>query len=381
MSVIESNASRVAHAPEAISDDAATEFLHDLVATPSVSPGERQAVKRFVAEAAALGLDAEIDQVGNGIARTPHADTAKHTIMLLGHIDTVPGNIHVHVEDGVLHGRGSVDAKGPLATMLFAAARARLPEHVAVCVAAALGEETADSVGANFIARTIRPDACIIAEPSGWDGVTLGYKGCLTVRATTQCHAAHSAGPDQSAPDRLVEWWMRVLEYVTTVNAAADQIFDHLQASILAWRSQSDGMNNRASLTANFRLPLAILPEAMRQTLTSFTTPEVKLEFFGGEQAYLTPRDDLVVRSLSAAIRKEGAPPRHKRKTGTADFNVVAPVWRCPIAAYGPGDSSLDHTPEERLPLDEFHKAIRVVTQAIELMVEAFLTGESGRAM
>ena len=45
-------------------------------------------------------------------------------IVLLGHIDTVPGEIPVRVEDGVLHGRGSVDAKGPLATFVAAAAEA-----------------------------------------------------------------------------------------------------------------------------------------------------------------------------------------------------------------------------------------------------------------
>ena len=45
--------------------------------------------------------------------------------------------------------------------------------------------------------------------------------------------------------------------------------------------------------------------------------------------------------------------------------DVVAPVWRCPIAAYGPGDSALDHTPEERLGLDEFLVSVRVLAEAI----------------
>jgi LysW-gamma-L-lysine carboxypeptidase len=47
-------------------------------------------------------------------------------------------------------------------------------------------------------------------------------------------------------------------------------------------------------------------------------------------------------------------------------MNVVAPIWDCPIVAYGPGDSALDHTPDEHIDLDEYLRAIRVLTGTIE---------------
>jgi len=43
----------------------------------------------------------------------------------------------------------------------------------------------------------------------------------------------------------------------------------------------------------------------------------------------------------------------------------VGPAWNCPIAAYGPGDSALDHTPDERIEIDEYLRSIRVLTTAI----------------
>ncbi len=52
-------------------------------------------------------------------------------------------------------------------------------------------------------------------------------------------------------------------------------------------------------------------------------------------------------------------------KTGTSDMNVVAPVWGCPIVAYGPGDSTLDHTPNEHLPLHDYWQAVLVLEQAL----------------
>jgi LysW-gamma-L-lysine carboxypeptidase len=42
--------------------------------------------------------------------------------------------------------------------------------------------------------------------------------------------------------------------------------------------------------------------------------------------------------------------------------NLYAEAWDCPTASYGPGDSSLDHTPDERLSLAEFDRAVAVLT-------------------
>ncbi len=49
-------------------------------------------------------------------------------------------------------------------------------------------------------------------------------------------------------------------------------------------------------------------------------------------------------------------------------MNVVGPVWNCPILAYGPGDSSLDHTPDEHLDLAEFRQAIAVLARVLHLL-------------
>ena len=43
----------------------------------------------------------------------------------------------------------------------------------------------------------------------------------------------------------------------------------------------------------------------------------------------------------------------------------MGPVWNCPILAYGPGDSTLDHTPDEHIDLDEYLQAIHVLAHAL----------------
>lgn len=345
----------------------AERVLMDLISTPSVSGSERAAAEVFVGHAIELGFDAEIDEAGNAIAHRGASDAPVH-IVLLGHIDTVPGEIPVRVEDGELFGRGSVDAKGPLAAMLVGASRAVLPEDVRVTVAGAVGEETAGSPGARHLAQQYRPSACVIGEPSGWDGVTLGYKGRLLVRATCTRDCTHSAGPQLSATDELHAWWGEVLGRVARFNMGRERAFDQVQANIRGWSSEDDGLHETAALSAGFRLPIGVQPEDLVRTMRTLAEGRVKLAFEGMEVAIQSDRNDAVVRALTQGIRDEGGRPRPKLKTGTADFNVVGPVWGCPIAAYGPGDSSLDHTPEERLSLGEYHRAIGVLSRAVEVL-------------
>ena len=55
-------------------------------------------------------------------------------------------------------------------------------------------------------------------------------------------------------------------------------------------------------------------------------------------------------------------------KTGTSDMNVVGPVWGCPILAYGPGDSRLDHTPNEHVSVAEFLRSVEILRSVIDRM-------------
>ena len=357
--------------------------LVDLVSTPSVSGEERAAAGVFVRHGAALGMATEIDEAGNALAHRGPADAPVH-IMLLGHIDTVPGDIPVRIAGGVLHGRGSVDAKGPLAAMLCAAARAHLPAGVRLTVAGAVGEETAGSPGARFLATQHRPRACIIGEPSGWDGVALGYKGRLLATATAELPAAHSAAGEPSAGDLVCAWWQRVLAHVAGHNRDRSGVFDTIQATVQSMSSTTDGLTSRASILAGFRLPPGVAPDGLAGELAGLAPEHVRIECAGAERAYTTDRNDPVVRALSTAIRETGTTPRPKRKTGTADLNVVGPVWGCPIAAYGPGDSSLDHTPHEHLALDEFDRSVDVLARALttlgtELLDHHAATPEPGK--
>jgi LysW-gamma-L-lysine carboxypeptidase len=92
---------------------------------------------------------------------------------------------------------------------------------------------------------------------------------------------------------------------------------------------------------------------------------EAAVGFSGEDAPYKEGKNNPLVQAFLRAIRTEGGRPTFKLKLGTSDMNTVGPVWGCPIVAYGPGDSSLDHTPDEHIQMEEFYRAIEVMEEVI----------------
>jgi len=339
------------------------ELLQQLVAIPSMS-GEEQAAADFLSAAmSSFGLSASLDEAGNAVGIREQADENGHIlqeIVLLGHIDTVPGVIPVRIEDGVLFGRGTVDAKGPLAAFVVAAAQAELPQGTRVVVVGAVEEESATSKGARFAASQYDPGLCIIGEPSGWDGVTLGYKGRVLLDYSLRQPRGHTAGSQTGVADTAVAWWNDVTKMIAEFNQGKDKLFDQLLPSLRTIQSGSDGLTNWVTVTAGIRLPPDFDIDQLTEAVTKLAR-EATLKVYAHEPALQSTRVSPLARTFNRVLRQAGVRPRFKLKTGTSDMNVVGPIWNCPIVAYGPGDSSLDHTPQEHVVLEEYLQAIDIL--------------------
>jgi LysW-gamma-L-lysine carboxypeptidase len=322
---------------------------------------EAGAVAFLVEQMASAGLRAHIDGAGNAIGECGQGE---ETIVLLGHIDTVPGLIPVQRDGDRLSGRGAVDAKGPLAA--FAAAAARAMPHLKsrrVVVIGAVGEE-GDSRGAQFILDRYRPALTIIGEPSGWEKITLGYKGSAWFEYRVQRQLAHTAAQNQSACEAAVAYWNAVSAWAAQHNAGQQRVFEQVSPTLRGMQSSSDGFAETAELRFGVRLPPGMAVAQMAETLLGLAQ-DATVTLVEGVPAYRGEKNTPLVRAFLAAIREAGGTPGFTLKTGTSDMNLVAPVWATPILAYGPGDSSLDHTPQEHIMISEYERAIGVLAAVL----------------
>jgi acetylornithine deacetylase/succinyl-diaminopimelate desuccinylase-like protein len=126
--------------------------------------------------------------------------------------------------------------------------------------------------------------------------------------------------------------------------------------------SEQDGLEERTRLVIGYRLPPDYEIEELRSQLQRWAREdEAESNFSGEEVAFQTTRNTPLARAFISAIRATGKQPIFKHKTGTSDMNVVGPVWGENIVAYGPGDSRLDHTPQEHICIAEYLQAIDVL--------------------
>ncbi len=346
----------------ALPHHSAERLLRDLVAIPSPSRQEAAASAFLVNWMREQAFDqAFVDAAGNAVGII---GSGRRQIMLLGHIDTFPGFPPVRTDGRLLYGRGAVDAKGPLCAFAAAARRAELPADISVIVLGAVEEEAATSRGARHALSQYQPELCVIGEPSRWDRITLGYKGRLLLDWRWQGGLTHSAGAEPSPAERAVAYWQRIDAHCAAYNRDINSLYGRLDASIRDINTRQDGVNGLAEMTIGFRLPPGIEPAAIAPHFPAENG--ATLETRGAEAAFSGDKNSALARLFRRAIRASGGRPRLLYKTGTSDMNVVGPRWNCPILAYGPGDSALDHTPQEHIDLDEYRKAIEVLTSVLE---------------
>ena len=342
-------------------DTEARELLEDVVRIPSVTRDEGQAAQRLKEFFEAHDREVWLDEVGN--VRAPADDG----VLLTSHIDTVPGDIPVRVEetdDGeVLWGRGSVDAKGPLCAMAVTAVR------TGASFVGVVGEEV-DSKGGQYLVedRESVPDAVINGEPSGWEGITLGYRGLLGGTYVATSESGHSSRPENNAIQDAMDWWNAVED-----EFAKDEwhpVFERVTCKPVDFRGgiSEDGLSVETTMQVQLRVPPEYSTDEIREMADGHLGNGTVNWDDKVEPVMQSPRTT-VARAFRAAIRDHGGDPSLLRKTGTSDMNVYAKAWDCPMVTYGPGDSDLDHAPNEHIHLAEYDRSVGVLTDVTERLL------------
>ncbi len=326
-------------------------LLKKMVQIYSPSYEEQKLAKFLVKELKKRGFKAYLDKVGNAVGIK---GKGKPEIVLEAHMDTVPGKLPVKMKKGVLWGRGVVDTKGTLAAMIEAATISETDKTVAVV--GTVEEECPTSKGAWFLSKSFKPNYCIVGEPSGWNSVTVGYKGVLNFSYSLKRKREHFSSGNSAAND--------LIQFVNDLKKEIPDSGNGFSETGFELRKiEADDQKAEAKIV--LRVPLGFNFKKMKKIIKQ-KAGKAKIIFLQELEAIKVEKNNLLVRSFLKSIRKEKGKPGFKIKTGTSDMNILAKKWPCPIVTYGCGDSKLDHTDKEHLSKKEFEKTVRILKNVIE---------------
>jgi LysW-gamma-L-lysine carboxypeptidase len=341
--------------------------------------GDESRLAGYLEEAMkSLGFQVETDRLGNVLG---HIGGGEVEVLLCGHMDTVPGEIPVKRIGYDLYGRGAVDAKGPLAAMIIAAHKAGLEDvrGEAGITVACLVDEEGESKGARELASRGKPPSyAVFGEPSGADGIIIGYKGALKVLLEVSTAPGHSASPwlYPNAVEEAFEIWRLIKRELI----GSGSYFNSVTGCITRIKGGEGFGKTPASCTVEMDLrippgtPWNRIRAAVEEKALSYAEGKenlrVRVDGEDGVDGFLASRDSPLVSAFSIAIRKvTGRQPTLVKKTGTSDLNLLAQAWEIPMIAYGPGDSKLDHTLEEHVDIREYLASIEVLREALKWLM------------
>jgi len=361
-----------------MSEQAAVRFLTNLLGIYSPS-GKEEDIANFLAyEMKRMGFEVGKDGIGNVIGVVGEGEPV---ILLCGHMDTVAGHLPLRIEEGKIYARGAVDAKGPLAAMVMAAAAAaKEPGFKGKILVASVVEEEATSRGVkHLITQGIKADYAIFGEPSGVENVTIGYKGQIQLKIVCKTETGHASMPwlYENALEKAYELWGQIKNaYPYPSPEPSESPFDAVTACLVKVTGgrATSVVPFEAELNIDVRVPIqfstAQVFEEIEKLIAKYqaANPKVtaKATVLDTVEPFEVNKASPLVHVLSSSVRKVlNKPATLLRKTGTGDMNILGKAMNLPIVTYGPGDSHLDHTLDEHIDVSEYLNAIQVYKETL----------------
>lgn len=352
-------------------------FLTEMLRIYSPSRAERQ-LALFIKDAMTKDLGFKnviIDEVNNVVGEV---GSGSPKLLLCGHMDTVPGYHPPRVSKGFIYGRGACDAKSPLAAMILAASKLADRKDIGKTIVAAVSDEEGNSLGLKaLLKRGIDAEYAIFGEPSGLDGITVGYKGRLALKLVCETPSVHASAPwmSENAVERLLEVWQAIKASFAEKSVGGDR-YRSVTSCLTRIRggSSHNVMPGRCSITLDIRIPpsytTAQILDEVKEIVGKFerdlSFPKFEMQILDQTEPYEADRNSPVLRALVRAILKvRGKRPQLINKTGTGDMNTLGAILRIPAVTYGPGNPHLSHTRKEGIEVKEFMQSIEIFQTAI----------------
>lgn len=358
--------------------------LSKLVKIKSLSCQEHEVQLEFKRQLEANGADEVIiDGLGNVIGRL---GSGSRILAIDGHIDTVDtGNLSNwdfdpfsgEIKDGFVHGRGTVDQKGGVASMVTSLKILKetgIPDDLTVYFIASVIEEDSDGLCWKYIVEEdgIKPDAVIITEPTNLN-IYRGQRGRMEIQISFNGISAHGSAPERgknaiylaskaaleieklnerlSSDDFLGKGSITISEFKSgspSLCAVADYAQLHIDRR-LTWGETNDSA-------------LAELVDALKGLDAHIEVPYYEETGFTGlkygmEKYYPTWKMDenhpVIQKGIEAYSLLFGKEPLVDKWTFSTNGVTINGMYGVPIIGFGPGNEILAHAPNEKVPVSD----------------------------
>jgi len=371
--------------------DRVRRLLFDLIAIPSYGAQEAAAVRYLGRRLTAHGIPCRItERDGHALNVVAEIGDGPRSIILNSHLDTVPPGDPaawhtdplIPVEkDGAIYGRGAVDAKGCLASMVVAfeaLAERRAGLRGKVILMAVGGEERGGLGTKTEVANGLRADAAIIGESTRLVPL-VAHKGVLRLEVEVTGRAAHASDPEAG---------INAITAMGRILLALDELAG-------AIRRRSESYTGKASLVVSTIsggvAPNVIPPSCVisidRRVLPTETEGDAHREIVAavhraaGETsgaraavrkvrfvppAFTDPKQPIVAAAEQAASAVLGRSIRATGFSATCDMTYLVNTAGIPTIILGPGAIDVAHQANEHISLEQMVLAVRVYLQTID---------------
>ncbi|MGC4932980.1 succinyl-diaminopimelate desuccinylase [Gordonia sp. DT30] len=289
-------------------------------------------------------------------------------VILAGHLDTVPvaGNLPSRrtvddAEGDVLHGCGTVDMKSGDAVFLHLAATMASPRHDLTLIFYDCEEIAAEFNGLGAIERELPDwlagDVAILGEPTAGQ-IEAGCQGTVRVRLSTTGTRAHSARAwmGDNAIHKLGEV-LTILDHYSPRRVDIDGCGyrEGLSAVSIGGGVAGNVVPDAAHVDVNFRFaPDRSIDDALAHLREVFAGPldsgAVSMEVTDSAAGALPG-----LAHPAAAALVDAAGGRFRAKYGWTDVSRFS-ARGIPAVNLGPGDPSLAHRVDERVPVEQIRE-------------------------
>lgn len=327
------------------------ELTTELMKIPSLS-GDEEAVGFFLRDyLESLGWTVELQAVSANQNNVIAYLNDRPRVFLSTHMDTVPPFIAPTEDDEKIYGRGACDAKGIIASQIFAAEELRKQGVNDIGFLFTIDEEQSSTgaKAANLHPLAAKCEYLINGEPTDND-LAIGSKGSLRFLIKTRGKAAHSAYPEMG--DSAIEKLLDILTDVRKIEFPNDEFFGETTCNIG---------------TLGGGLKINIVPaEAEAGILIRLTTK--KEPIWEILEKTVGDRGDLELMSVSEPVRMLAVENfRQKVVRFTTDIPHL-PAWGTPLLL-GPGSILDAHTSHEFVLKKDLEEAVGLYVNLVKKLL------------